>query len=448
MTTNTVNTNTLSIFKLSMPMLMSMVLEQIIGLTDVIFLGRVSEVSVGAATIGGIGFFVFTMIAMGYGIAAQSQMGIANGSKDYSLIGKIFVQSLYFFTAFLALLAVVLPFVIPYLFEIGIQSPNVRAEAYSYFVWRMVGIGFAFICIAFRGFFMAILQPAVLTYSSFVMVASNCVLNYLLIFGIGPFPALGIAGAAIASTLAEFLAVIFFVAYALYKKCHQKYGLFHCAKPDKELQILLFKLGRYMMMQETVLMTSWLLFFVWVEHMGERALAVSNIVRSVSNLMFIIVHAFGLTCGSIGANLLGENRATEVDSMMKRGLKLSFVITIPLAFLIAVYPEPLLVLFTDIPSLRMDSVDSLRVMLSAYLLCVPAYHYFLAFGFLGATRESMIISFISIFAYTTYCYLITNWAEQVATVWTADWFYYVITSICVLYFWKRLSWRSIYIKKA
>ena len=248
--------------------------------------------------------------------------------------------------------------------------------------------------------------------------------------------------------MAEFLAVIFFVAYALYKKCHQKYGLFHCAKPDKKLQILLFKLGRYKMMQETVLMTSWLLFFVWVEHMGERALAVSNIVRSVSNLMFIIVHAFGSTCGSIGANLLGENRAIEVDPMMKRGLKLSFVITIPLAFLIAVYPEPLLVLFTDIPSLRIDSVDSLRVMLSAYLLCVPAYHYFLAFGFLGATRESMIISFISIFAYTTYCYLITNWAEQVATVWTADWFYYVITSIGVLYFWKRLSWRNIYIKKA
>lgn len=62
-------------------MLMSLILEQIIGLTDIIFLGRVSEVSVGAAAIGGIGFYLLTMIAFGYSIASQSLMGEANGAK-------------------------------------------------------------------------------------------------------------------------------------------------------------------------------------------------------------------------------------------------------------------------------------------------------------------------------------------------------------------------------
>lgn len=442
MNTQSVDTSTLSIFKLSMPMLMSMILEQIIGLTDVIFLGHVSEVSVGAAAIGGIGFFVFTMVAMGYGIAAQSQMGIANGSKNYPLIGRIFMQSMIFFAGFMLLLAIILPFITPTLFEFALQSENVRQEAQSYFVWRMVGIGFAFICIAFRGFFMAILRPTVLTYSSVVMVATNCVLNYFLIFGIGPIPALGIAGAAIASTLAELFTAAFFAFYAISKNCHQKYNLFLWTGIDKQLQCELFKLGRYMMLQETIIMTSWLLFFVWVEHMGERALAICNITRSFSNLMFIIVHAFGSTCGSIGANLLGENRAKDVDGMMFRGLKLSIFITLPLALIIALWPQPLLMLFTDIESLRLDSIDSLRVMLSSYLICVPAYHYFLAFGFLGATRESMLISLISIFAYTAYCWWVTHWAEQIATVWTADWFYYTIVLLCVAFFWKRLNWRQ------
>ena len=51
---NEISTSTQTIFKLATPMLLSLILEQIIGLTDIIFLGRVSEVSVGAAAIGGI----------------------------------------------------------------------------------------------------------------------------------------------------------------------------------------------------------------------------------------------------------------------------------------------------------------------------------------------------------------------------------------------------------
>ena len=60
-----ISTDSGTIFKLSIPMLMSLILEQIIGLTDIIFLGRVSEVSVGAAAIGGSGFFFFTSGALG-----------------------------------------------------------------------------------------------------------------------------------------------------------------------------------------------------------------------------------------------------------------------------------------------------------------------------------------------------------------------------------------------
>ena len=78
-----IKTDAKTIFKLATPMLFSLILEQIIGLTDIIFLGRVSEVSVGAAAIGGIGFYLLTMIAFGYSIAAQSLMGEANGATRY-----------------------------------------------------------------------------------------------------------------------------------------------------------------------------------------------------------------------------------------------------------------------------------------------------------------------------------------------------------------------------
>lgn len=437
-----ISTDSRTIFKLSVPMLMSLILEQIIGLTDIIFLGRVSEVSVGAAAIGGIGFYLLTMIAFGYSIASQSLMGEANGAKKVRELGNIFRQSAVFLLLFSLLILLALPFLMRPLFSLLVYSDEVREQAQDYFFWRTIGIVFAMAAILFRGFFMSILKPRVLTYSSISMVLVNCVLNYILIFGMGPVPAMGIAGAAIASTLAEIAAVLFFFAYVFKYDLHHQFHLFCWSGVDRNLQILLFKLGRWMMLQEAVIMTTWLLFFVWVEHMGERALAISNIVRSVSNLLFIIVHAFGATCGAIGANLLGENRAGDIDIMMKRGLVLSFFVTIPCCVLIGFYPEPVLALFTDIAELSQASVASIRVMLLGYLLCVPAVHYFSVFGYLGSTRESMIVSIIASVTYMFYALIVSRMTTEVAWVWTADSFYYFVLGALVWYFWKNARWRA------
>lgn len=438
---NLVRTDIRSIFSLSVPMLASLLLEQLIGLTDIIFLGRVSEISVGAAAIGGIAFFVLTMIAFGYCIASQSLMGQANGRRDYREIGNVFHQSALFLAMMCALIMLALPFCMEGFFNLVVQSDEVRAEAQSYFFWRTIGIGFSFGAGIFRGFFLSILQPKVLTYSSVVMVLSNCILNYFLIFGFGPIPALGIAGAAIASTLAEILTFIFFVIYAVKRKHHQKYGIFDWFGFDKRLQIALFKLGRWMMLQEIVIMSSWFFFFVFVEHMSERSLAISNLVRSVSNLLFLFVHAFGATCGSIGANLLGENRANDIDSMMKNGLKLSFLITAPICLLIGIWPEPVLSLFTNIEELSAAAVTSVRVMLLGYAICIPAVHYFSVFGFLGCTRESLIASSFTSIAYAAYAWVASVSVDDVALVWTADAFYYACLGVFVIYYWRNASWR-------
>ena len=439
---DSIRTDTKTIFKLSAPMLLSLILEQLIGLTDIIFLGRVSETSVGAAAIGGIGFYLLTMIAFGYSIASQSLMGEANGAKRFSDLGNVFVQSLIFLMAFSFVVLAALPFCMQPTFQYLVQSQEVRDQAQDYFFWRTIGIAFALISVLFRGFFMSILMPRVLTYSSVAMVLANCILNYFLIFGYGPIPALGITGAAIASTLSEVVVAAFFVGYVFKHKLQKKYDLFVFRGIDKNLQVTLFKLGRWMMLQEAVIMTSWLLFFVWVEHMGERALAISNIVRSVSNLLFIIVHAFGATCGAIGANLLGENRASDIDSMMFRGLRLSFLVTIPCCVLIAVFPDPILALFTNIESLSEASVASVRVMLVGYLFCVPAVHYFSVFGYLGCTRESMIASVITSVAYALYAYAVSRLVSNVAWVWTADSFYYCVLGALVWYFWKNARCRD------
>lgn len=64
------------------------------------------------------------------------------------------------------------------------------------------------------------------------MVLTNVVLNYILIFGKFGFPALGIAGAAIASSISEAVSVLFFVIYTWKKIDYKKYGLFRFTRVD------------------------------------------------------------------------------------------------------------------------------------------------------------------------------------------------------------------------
>lgn len=130
---NEISTSTQTIFKLATPMLLSLILEQIIGLTDIIFLGRVSEVSVGAAAIGGIGFYTLTMIAFGYSIASQSMMGEANGAKRYGDVGRIFQQSGLFLLFFSVVILVLMPMLMEPVFAVLVHSPEVREEAQAYF---------------------------------------------------------------------------------------------------------------------------------------------------------------------------------------------------------------------------------------------------------------------------------------------------------------------------
>lgn len=92
------------IWKIAFPILISTLMEQLIGITDTAFLGRVGEVELGASALGGIFFITVFMLGLGFSIGAQILMGRRNGEGNYQRIGSIFYHSL----GFLLVLATVL----------------------------------------------------------------------------------------------------------------------------------------------------------------------------------------------------------------------------------------------------------------------------------------------------------------------------------------------------
>ena len=81
---------------MSYPLMISLIIEHMIGLTDAVFLGRVGDVALGACALGGVYYMAMFMLAFGFGFGAQIIIARRNGERRYNRIAPTMVQGCYF----------------------------------------------------------------------------------------------------------------------------------------------------------------------------------------------------------------------------------------------------------------------------------------------------------------------------------------------------------------
>ena len=137
------------IWQIAYPILISLIMEQLIGMTDTAFMGRVGEIELGASAIAGVYYLAIFMLGFGFSVGAQILIARRNGEGNYKMIGGIFYQGLYF----LLFMAVVM-FVLSHLFSSSVLgelvvSPRICEAAVSYINWRVFGFFFSFAAVMF-----------------------------------------------------------------------------------------------------------------------------------------------------------------------------------------------------------------------------------------------------------------------------------------------------------
>ena len=432
-----------NIWRVAYPILISLVMEQMIGLTDTAFLGRVGEVELGASAIAIVYYMVLFMIGFGFSIGAQIIIGRRNGEGNFKETGKVFWNGLYFVLGLSGAIILLSELFTPWMMKFMVSSPAIYDAALSYVRWRLPGMVFAFCTAMFRAFYVGTTQTKTLTLNSVVMVASNVIFNYILIFGRCGLPALGITGAAIGSSLAELVSLIFFIVYTRLGCDRPKYGLDKPARFEKEELKSMMPVCVWTMIQHTVSIFTWLIFFLFIEHLGERPLAVSNIVRGVSGLIWVVLQAFSSTCSTLVSNLIGEGRQDKVMSLVKRILKLSYGIVGVIMLVICMYPEAIARIYTDIPDLITASIPAMIVMTSSYLVNVGGQVFFLAVSGTGSTKTAFRLELVALFVYMVYCAVIIGWLKlDVAICWTAEHVYAGMLLICSWIYMKSGRWKN------
>ena len=139
-----------NIWLINFPVMMSILIEQLINITDAIFLGHVGEIELGASALAGIWYLAIYMLGFGFSIGLQVVIARRNGEQQYSETGRAFFQGLLFLSGLAVLLCSISKTISPMILSNLIASEKVYFAVIDYLDWRIWGLMFSFPFLALR----------------------------------------------------------------------------------------------------------------------------------------------------------------------------------------------------------------------------------------------------------------------------------------------------------
>lgn len=429
------------IWKVAYPILLALLVQSLIQVIDTAFLGRVGEVELGASAIAGIFYIAIFTIAFGFSSGSQILIGRRNGEKNYDKIGEIVIWGI----VFLWLIALVI-FLFTRFFSESIltkllSSENVLKASVEYLDWRILGLFFSTANVMFRAFFVGTTQTKILTLNAILMAFTNVVFDYLLIFGNWGFPEMGIAGAALASVISEAASVLFFIVYVLCTIDLKKYGFSLYFWKHVVVIRNILNVSFSLMIQYFLSLSTWLIFFLAIERMGETTLAASNIIRSFYMIIAIPVNALAATANTLVSNTVGAGKQNEVISLIWKICRFSLTIVAFFILFIGVFPETAISIYTTDANLIRESVPSLYVILLVLPVMAIGNIFFSSVSGSGNTRSALIIEIITLILYCFWIWFTAIYLQaSLAVCWTVEFVYAFFIGFFSFIYFKRGKW--------
>lgn len=429
------------IWRVTYPIFLGLLAQNVINVTDTAFLGRVGEVALGAAAMGGLLYICVYTIAFGFSVGSQILIARRNGEGNYRAVGPIMWQGTAFSFGMAVCLLILMYFSAAPLIRLLITSDSIYGATYEFFTWRIWGFLFAFVNVMFRGLYIGITRTKVLTMNAVVMALVNVVLDYALVFGELGLPEMGVRGAALASVIAEASSLLFFLLYTYYKVDLKKYGLNRFGQFDLSMVLRILRISCFTMVQYFLAMAIWFVFFMALERLGQRQLAVANIVRSVYVVLLIPVQALSTTANTLVSNLIGAGGSSGVVTLLHKISRMSFLIMVVCVGLCVAFPGSILSVYTNEEALLVESVSALYVVCGAMLIASLANVYFNGISGTGNTQAALVLEvFVQVF-YALYIIVVGMVIQAPVDVcFTTEVIYYVLMLGSSLIYLKKAKW--------
>lgn len=433
-----------AIVMLSIPMILEMVMESLFALVDAYF---VSKVSVDAVATVGLTESVITLvyaIAMGLSMAATAMVARRIGEKKPEEAAKASVQAI-----FLALSISLIFSIIGIIFAADILrmmggSEELIASGVNYTRIMMgsnVVILFLFLL---NGIFRGAGDASLAMRSLWVANGINIVLDPLLIFGVGPFPELGVTGAAVATTIGRGIGVAFQL-YILFRgksiiKLTRKHFVFNLDIIKRLSNVAATGAGQFL-----IASASWIFLMRIISLFGSEAVAGYTI--AIRLLIFTILPSWGLANAAatlVGQNLgAGQPQRAEISVWKSAFYNMIFLLSVSIVYFIMA--RPLLSLFNETPAVIDAGVIALRIICLGYIFFAYGMVLSQAFNGAGDTRTPTIINFVCFWLIEIplgYILAVPLGLELAGVCWAIAISETVLAVICIVIF-RQGKWKTV-----
>ncbi|MDF1695965.1 MAG: MATE family efflux transporter, partial [Saprospiraceae bacterium] len=302
------NTSYKQILSISVPIMLGSAAQNIIVLSDNVFLYHVSDTDF--AAVGLVGVFYLIIASIGYGFSRGGQILIARRRGEESFVGAgDYFKALVLFELGLAVLMFLfLMFGSSWFFSLFVDNQAIYEKCLEYIYPRSYGVFFSYVGVSFVAFYTGIARTKIIVYDTLILIVVNIFLNYIFIFGKFGLEPMGIAGAGWASTLAEVVAFIAFFIYLFLDKANKKYGITNTKLIELKLVRQTFDISAPIVWQSIIGLGSWFVFFSLIENMGSRELEISNLIRNIYLILSIPCWGYSAGINNLVCNFIGNRK--------------------------------------------------------------------------------------------------------------------------------------------
>ena len=339
-----------TVIRLAYPVALGMISITLLNVVDTAMLGRLGSIPLAAAGISGVAYFTIVFSLAGIGTGVQTLTARRYGEGEMLQCGQVLNAGL-----ILALIAGI-PLVLAsgaiasLLSPLLSQQTEVARLGVIYLRYRFLGAVFLLLNMVYRGFYNGIGDTKQQLVSAIVVTVSNILLDYALIFGHFGLPKMGIAGAAIASSLATGLGSVYFIGISLVRQYRLTYQLYcHFLHAVSRIGPIL-RLSLPVMGQRLISNGSFFVFFSIVARIGTLELAASNIIRSVIGLSIMPAIGIGVAAMTLVGQNLGAKKPDEAEIFAWDAAKLAAYLMAAVGLLFVAFPRFIFMIYTSDPA--------------------------------------------------------------------------------------------------
>jgi len=382
-----------AIVLLAIPMVLEMVLESLFAVVDVFWVGRLGADAV--ATVGLTESMLSLVFAVGLGLALSTTAMVARriGEKDASGAATAGMQAILLGIGTSLLIGVPCWIYAPKLLQIMGASPEIVTSGSGYARIALGGCGAVLMLFLNNAIFRGAGDAAVAMRLLWVSNIINLVLDPCLIFGWGPFPKLGVTGAALATFIGRSIGVLY-QFYRLLRGTERIRIVASQIGVDLHVLWRLIRVSVTGILQFAVADVSWIGLVRIVSFFGPAALAGYTIAIRI--LIFIILPSWGLS--NAAATLVGQNLGAKQPERAEQSVWLTglynmfFLGSVGVFF--AIFAEPIVRLFTSDPAVVPLAALCLRILSYGNIGYAYGMVMLQAFNGAGDTITPTIVNFV------------------------------------------------------